>query len=45
MKIVSVMASDGEKQTKFLAKPLVLYMFQMMVFAAILWLFVGMTRQ
>ena len=23
MKIVSVMASDGEKQTKFLAKPLI----------------------
>ena len=45
MKIVSVMASDGEKQTKFLAKALVHYVFQMLVFAAISWLLLGMTAQ
>ena len=35
MKIVSVVASDGKKQTKFLAKASVSYVFQMLVFAAL----------
>ena len=45
MKIVSVMASDGEKQTKFLAKALIHFVFQMLVFAALWWPTLGMTLQ
>ena len=45
MKIVSVMASDGEKQTKFLAKALIHFVFQMLVFAALWWSFLCITPQ
>ena len=45
MKIVSVMASDGKKQTKFLAKVSVSYVFQMLVFAALWCPALGITPQ